>query len=57
MEGGWPASEFCTGNNLSGVAVQIATQDQKNATPVQKCIAVFFIPISSKLELFCYAKF
>ncbi len=58
---------FHPGNNLTGVAVQFAAQDQKNATPVQKCIAIFnikicyyivlFIPISSKLDFFCYAKF
>ncbi len=29
------------GNNLTGVVVQFATQDQQNATHVQKCIAVF----------------
>ncbi len=27
-----------TGNNLTGIAVQFATQDQKNATQVQKRI-------------------
>ncbi len=32
-----------TGNNLTGVAVQFAPQDQQNATQVQKCIAVFTI--------------
>ncbi len=32
-----------TGNNLTGVAVQFATQDQQNATQVQKCIALFTI--------------
>ena len=55
-------SAFQTGNNLTGVAVQFATQDQKNTTQVQKCIAIFnikiccyvvlFIPISSKVEFF-----
>ncbi len=28
-------------NNLTGVAVQFATQGKQNATQVQKCIAVF----------------
>ena len=32
-----------TGNNLTGVAVQFATQDQQNATHVQICTAVFTI--------------
>ncbi len=55
------------GNNLTGVAVQFTTQDQKNATPVQKCIAIFnikicyyvvlFIPIASKLEFFAMPNF
>ncbi len=55
-----------SGNNLTGIAVQFATQDQKYATPVQKHIAVFnikisyyavhFIPISSKLEFFATCK-
>ncbi len=50
------------GNNLTGVAVQFATQDQKNATQVLKRIAIFiiklcyyavlFITISSKVEFF-----
>ena len=31
----------CTGNNLTGVAVQFATQDRENAIQVSKCIAVF----------------
>ena len=38
--------DTCTGNNLTGVAcvaVQFATQDQRNATQVQKCIAAFTI--------------
>ena len=49
-----------SGNNLTGIAVQFATQDQKNATQVQKRIAIFnikisyyavlLIPLSSKLE-------
>ncbi len=34
---------FRAGTNLNGVAVQFATQDQQNATQVQKCIAVFTI--------------
>ncbi len=59
-----------TGNNLTGVngvAVQFATQDQKNATPAQKCIAIFniticyyivlFIPFSSKRECFAMQNF
>ena len=29
------------GNNLTGVAVQFATQDRENAIQVSKCIAVF----------------
>ena len=29
-----------SGNNLTGVAVQFATQDQENAIQFQKCIAV-----------------
>ncbi len=47
--------------------MQFATQDQKNATPVQKCIATFnikicyyivlFIPISSKLDFFAMQNF
>ncbi len=55
------------GNNLTGVAVQFATQDQKNATSVQKCTAifnikicyyvVFFIQISSKLEFLAMQNF
>ncbi len=55
-------SWLLTGNNLTGVVVQFATQHQKNAIPVQKCTAVFnikicyyvvlFIPISSKLNFF-----
>ena len=59
--------DTCTGNNLTGIAVQFATQDQKNATPVQKCMAIFnikicyytvlFIPISSRLELFAMQNF
>ncbi len=30
-------------HNLTGVAVQFATQDRQNATQVQKCIAVLTI--------------
>ncbi len=56
------------GNNLTGVAVQFATQDdQKNGTQVQKCIAIFnikicyyvvlFIPISWKREFFAMQNF
>ena len=54
-------------NNLTGVAVQFATQDRKNPTQVQKCIAIFnikicyyivlFIPISTKLEFFAMQNF
>ena len=40
---------YTPGNNLTGIAVQFATQDQKNATQVQKCIAIFK-KNSSKLE-------
>ncbi len=48
---------------LTGVAVQFPTQDQKNATPVKKCKqflplnVVLFIPISSKLEFFAMQNF
>ncbi len=30
------------GNNLTGIAVQFATQAQKNATQVKKCIAILW---------------
>ncbi len=53
--------------HLTGVAVQLATQDQKKSTPVQKCIAIFnikicyyvvlFIPFSLKLEFFAMQNF
>ncbi len=57
-----------TGKNLTGVAVQFATQDQKSATQIQNVyIAIFnikicyyvvpFIPISSKLEFFVMQNF
>ncbi len=36
----------------TGVAVQFATYDQKNATQVQKCIAIFYIKISYYVALF-----
>ena len=55
------------GNNLTGVAVQFATQNQINATQVQQLMAIFnikicyydehFIPISSKLEFFAMQNF
>ena len=51
-----------SGNILTGVAVQFATQDQKNAKQLQRCIAIFnikicyyvvlFISIPSKMEFF-----
>ncbi len=57
-------------NNLTGVAVQFATQDQINATKVQKYIAIFNIKICYyhdyvgtfhtnyfKAGIFCYTKF
>ncbi len=56
------------GKNLTGVAVQCTTQNQKSTTQIQNvhmaifnikicyCM-VFLIPISSKLEFFCCAKF
>ena len=63
----WKICGFETGNNLTGVAVQFATQDQINATQVQQCIAIFnikicyyakyFIPISSNLEFFAMQNF
>ena len=34
-----------SGNNLTGVAVQFATEDQKNAKQLQRCIAIFNIKI------------
>ncbi len=59
---------YTTGNNLTDIPAQSTTPDQKNATPVQKCIAIFnikvcynyvllFIPISSKLEFFAMQNF
>ncbi len=39
------------GNNLTGVAVQFATQDQQNAAQVQKCIAVFTIKYPVKIYI------
>ena len=51
------------GNNLTGVAVQFATQDRENAVQVSKCIAVFamrnvlFHTKFSKAAILCYAKF
>ncbi len=55
--------EQLSGNNLTGVAVQFATQDRENAVQVSKCIAdsamrkAIFHTKFSKMAIFCYAKF
>ncbi len=38
----WEQRQY-SGNNLTGVAVQFAEQNRKNATQAQRCIAIFNI--------------
>ena len=45
IHGGGLIQGVLPGNDLTGVAVQFATRDQKNATQVQKCIAIFNIKV------------